>query len=156
MANPWREAYLRQARSDYETFKQLTEAHLCHRLHYLQMATEKMAKGFLCDPSGPDRPKNVHQAFSKFMRVARTIPRLSRVCGFPPSQFKMYLESLTPLAAEIEALAPTGPDHPNPEYPWEENGVVVVPVEYAFPNLSLARPKMLKMLEFIGRCFEIA
>lgn len=155
MANPWREAFLKQARSDFEAFKLLKDAHLCHRLHYLQMATEKMAKGFLCDPSRSDQPKKVHEAFGKFMRVARTMPRLARVCGCRPAQFKMYLEGLTPLAAEIERLAPTGPPHPNPEYPWEQNGVVVVPMEHTFPSLNLARPKMQKMLEFIGRCFEL-
>ena len=116
MVNPWREAYLKQARSDYEAFK----------------------------------------SFGKFMRVARTMPRLARVCGFPPAQFKMYLESLVPIAAEIEALAPTGADHPNPEYPWEQDGAVIVPTDHTFPSLNLARPKMQKMLEFIGRCFEIA
>jgi hypothetical protein len=119
------------------------------------MATEKMAKGFLCDPSHPDRPPKVHESFAKFMRVVSTMPHLARICGCHPAQFKMYLAGLTPLAAEIEGLAPTGPDHPNPEYPWDQGGTVMVPTEYEFPALNLARPKMQKMLEFIARCFEL-
>ena len=36
--------FLRQARSDYEIFESLSPCDICHRLHYLQMCMEKLAK----------------------------------------------------------------------------------------------------------------
>jgi hypothetical protein len=46
----WREAFRQQALSDYAVFRHLTrvaDIPVCHRLHYLQMATEKLAKSLL-------------------------------------------------------------------------------------------------------------
>lgn len=64
MAQDWRTAYFCQARSDYETLQLLEEAGapFCQRLHYLQMATEKLAKGFATAPGGPQQPK-VHRGY---------------------------------------------------------------------------------------------
>lgn len=46
----WRTGYLRQARADYDMLlfllKTGEEVALCQKLHYLQMTTEKLAKGF--------------------------------------------------------------------------------------------------------------
>ena len=45
----WSGAFLEQAKSDYEVFRLLNASRqsLCHRLHYMQMASEKTAKSFL-------------------------------------------------------------------------------------------------------------
>jgi hypothetical protein len=42
----WQLAFLRQARSDWETYQRIDDPTwpTCHRLHFLQMATEKLAK----------------------------------------------------------------------------------------------------------------
>jgi hypothetical protein len=47
----WRDAFLKQAHSDYSVYKKLNELRLplCHKLHYLQMATEKLAKAYQCN-----------------------------------------------------------------------------------------------------------
>ncbi len=50
----WRTANLTQARSDFEMLQTLSrqQAPPCHQLHYLQMSTEKLAKGFSTPPMG--------------------------------------------------------------------------------------------------------
>src|SRR6266540_1571915 len=144
MPNPWRAAFFKQAKSDFGTFKLLNRQHVafCHQLHYLQMATEKLAKGFLCEPSRSKPPNQVHEALLRFLRIAKTMPFLARECGYSPAQFRRFIEGLYSIAEEIEKLAPGASNRPNPEYPWEQNGNVLVPVDYPFAHLNLARPQM--------------
>jgi len=81
VADDWRTAFLLQARSDHAAFRLLLDAArndpalLCQCLHYLQMTTEKLAKGFLTPPNGP-RPPAVHHAFTRFVQTARGNDRL--------------------------------------------------------------------------------
>jgi hypothetical protein len=44
----WSDAFLTQARSDWQVFEHLYDSDFpeCHALHYLQMATEKLAKAY--------------------------------------------------------------------------------------------------------------
>jgi hypothetical protein len=42
--NTPQQLFLDQARSDYEIYEHLMRKNNCHRLHYLQMCTEKLAK----------------------------------------------------------------------------------------------------------------
>ena len=42
--NIQQQLFLDQARSDYEIYEHLWHQNTCHRLHYLQMCTEKLAK----------------------------------------------------------------------------------------------------------------
>ncbi len=153
----WRTSYLEQAKSDYAMFKMArTDVPLCQSLHYLQMTTEKMAKGFLTRPGGP-RYAKTHDAFIKFMRVARTRPEFRAASGFTDtSQFTAYVTSLLETAQQVENLSPEGDDHPNPEYPWEAGGIILVPTEYAFAGLTLENPKMIKLLQFIDDCLTLA
>ena len=142
MPHDWRSAYLTQAKSDYEILKSLiaAKAPLCHRLHYLQMTTEKLAKGRLT-PSGGARYAKTHDAFVKFVVFAKQDIAIRQACGFNRHVvYTAYINSLMPLAAEIENLSPEGFDHPNPEYPWEAGGIILVPVEHAFANLDFEKP----------------
>ncbi|MBW3623676.1 MAG: hypothetical protein KY468_09750 [Armatimonadetes bacterium] len=158
MARDWRSAFFQQARSDYEVFHVLRkeDAPFSHQLHYLQVATEKMSKGFAASVGGP-RPPRTHHTFVTFMRIARGMPNLRHACGFQQADpYRAYIDSLLPVAHLIENLAPVGElDRPNPEYPWEQGDEVAVPVEYPFPDLDFKLPRMMKMLNFIDRCFEI-
>jgi hypothetical protein len=79
----WRTAYLTQAKSDYAMLLKLIreEAPLCHRLHYLQMTTEKMAKGFLTKKGGP-RYAKTHDAFAKFVKIAGERPEFCAASHF--------------------------------------------------------------------------
>lgn len=161
MAVDWRAAYFQQAYSDYEMLLKLLadeNAPLCQTLHYLQMTTEKLAKSFLTQPGGPRHPKT-HDAFARFVvKFARFDKDLQSACGFTDvRQYSMYLDGLCDLAQRVENLSPEGDDHPNPEYPWEQNGVVIVPLTYPFPDLDLRQqsPKMAKLLKFIASCFTV-
>lgn len=161
MAVDWRAAYFQQAQSDYAMLLKLLadeNVPLCQNLHYLQMTTEKLAKGFLIPPGGSRYPKT-HDAFGRFVkRFAKLNPDLQRACGFTNvRQYTMYLEGLRDLAQKVEDLSPEGDDHPNPEYPWEQNGVIIVPITYPFPGLDLRQqsPKMAKLLKFIAACFTV-
>lgn len=49
LRNRWARAYVAQARSDWQLFERLREmesVEMCHHLHYLQMACEKLAKAY--------------------------------------------------------------------------------------------------------------
>ena len=156
MAWDWRSSYLEQAKSDYTMFKSIDQAPLCHRLHYLQMTTEKLAKGFLTQPGGV-RYGKTHDAFVKFMRVAKGRPEFQSAAGFEQSsRFVAFVEGLLGTAQEVENLSPDGGDHPNPEYPWEVGGTIYLPTEYPFPGLVLTNPKMIKLIQFVDDCLKIA
>jgi hypothetical protein len=158
MPHDWRSATLLQARSDYDMLRRLLgdeDVPICQTLHCLQMTTEKLAKGFLTR-SGQRYP-NTHDAFAKFVRVAKGLPEFRIACGFHQAdQFRRYMESLQPLAQAVENLSPDGGDHPNPEYPWESSGTIIAPMEHSFAGFSLQSPAMLKLLTFIETCFKLA
>ncbi len=158
----WRTALFEQARSDYEMVKLLSRnnAPLCHQLHFLQMATEKLAKGFGTPRGGPQPPK-VHRAFVRLMRSVKGDPHLQRACNCGPGQIDAYIASLLPVARLIEDLAPAiANDGPNPEYPWQASsgvipGGVIAPINYPFPALQFSSRGMVNMLTFLDRCFQI-
>lgn len=140
----WAEAFRRQAASDYQVFKQFSAAGsrvaVCHRLHFLQMATEKLAKSFLVGDSS-EPPRQTHQALVTFLRVVSSRPeiRVRLKFGNDPKQFRAYINKLVPLAARIEDLAPAGgkTGRSNPEYPWlNSQQQVVCPADYRFPEFA--------------------
>lgn len=129
---------------------------LCHQLHYLQMASEKLAKAYLCDPVNK-RPPQVHDVLVRFLRKARSRREFVRASRMTQAQFRSFVDGLLPLADAIEKLAPAGgPDKPNAEYPWQAAGSVVCPLDYTYPSLSLKTPKMRGLLKFITICLNIA
>lgn len=158
MAGSWSQAFYRQARSDYEMYLLLNRegAPACHRLHYLQMCTEKLAKSYQSDPRTNSRPVRSHHAFVRFMQLVKSRPEFRRRYGRSNDQFVAMIDSLLPLSRRIEELAPAGDqDAPNPEYPWEDGDTVRVPVEEAFANIDFTSPQMIKLLRFIDVCFEL-
>jgi hypothetical protein len=139
----WRQAYFCQARSDYDVFRTLNDQRqpLCHKLHYLQMASEKLAKGFLCDPNGANPHRRTHYAFVNFLKVSKGRPDLRNRLGYGHNYkaYSAYIDSLLPLAERIEKLAPVGGDFDtmNPEYPWiDARGDVICPANYNFPDFG--------------------
>ena len=60
--------YLTQARSDFRALRTLKGADACHQIHYLQMATEKLAKAYFWRAGKP--LKKQHDFFVKFLRAA--------------------------------------------------------------------------------------
>ena len=158
----WAEAFRRQAASDYQVFKQFSgsgsQVAACHQLHFLQMATEKLAKSFLIGNSS-EPPKQTHQALVTFLRIVSSRPeiRVRLKFGNDPKQFRAYIDKLLPLAARIEGLAPAGgkTGRVNPEYPWlNPLQKVVCPADYRFPEF--APNEITRIATFIESLLRIA
>jgi len=154
----WRDAYFLQARSDYDAFKELNKPGLplCHRLHYLQMAAEKLAKAYL-SPSNGDPPKKGHLRLGTLLKVIKGRPEIRRNLGFGTNHhaFCSYVDSLTPFAGQIELLAPVGTDdrRMNAEYPWvDPTGQVVHPAIYGFPEFP--KTELVKFQNFLSSLFR--
>ncbi|MFH0825101.1 MAG: hypothetical protein V2B18_20305 [Pseudomonadota bacterium] len=138
----WRAAFFSQAWSDFNLFKDLNrpDVPLCHRLHYLQMATEKLAKGFLCSRKR-DPPPPRHAVFVKFLELSkrRSVWRSKLGYGQNGRAYAAYVDSLIPCAKKIEDLAPEGGKlgKVNPEYPWiDASGTVQCPISYPFAEFD--------------------
>lgn len=168
MPQNWRMAFYLQARSDFNVIVHLNNMqHVehCHRIHYLQMTTEKMAKAFLATSN--QQPKPRHEAFIEFLRTEKLTQRIRPLVKIrASSQYRAYIDSLLSIAERIEQLAPKGRSHqPNPEYPWQSRipdphnvnryiNSICVPAEYSFPELNMKDIKFIKLLEFIQACMN--
>lgn len=155
----WRRAFLEQAKSDYSLFTELNQTRKarCHQLHYLQMATEKLAKAFLCDRDGRP-PRKSHLAFTRFLKISKGRPDIRRKLGYASNYlgYCTYVDNLLPAAAKVEALAPTATDtdKPNPEYPWQQTTrEVVPPVNYGFREFS--RVELIHLQTFVNNLLRI-
>jgi len=163
----WRTGLLAQARSDYRLFRHLhnlpNPTEQCHRLRYLQMATEKLAKGLMSDSKMP--PALSHKAFATFVKQAHKVASVCRECGFDSDEkgFMRYLQDVIPIAEAIEDLVPKGVAAPNAEYPWEERRLdesksirvtVKVPADHSWPEWDARLPGVAKLMEFLEGCFR--
>lgn len=72
--------YHAQARSDFEIFHFLEGKHACHRLHYLQMCTEKLGKAYFYGSKPP--PGKVHTGFVKFLKHLSAKKNIWKALGF--------------------------------------------------------------------------
>lgn len=158
----WHEAYLAQARSDYAILKRLDapEVECCHRLHYLQMVTEKLAKAMLTPPRCAEPAPMTHTAFVRMLQVLKIRPEIRRQLGFRDAKvFKNYVDSLLDAAAKIEHLSPdqAGLTRPNPEYPWQTQpgGEVQSPADYAFAEFGPRDPRMIKIDRLLNTLLRI-
>jgi len=126
------EAYLRQARSDFAVFVRLramdrAAAPECHPLHYLQMATEKLAKAVLL-ASQRTFDRFSHVAFSDLPDVL-TRRNVAAVLGYRNFKaYRQFLRRSAPIFRAIEQLSPasagaSGREGPNTEYPWPGRGI---------------------------------
>ena len=149
------EAFLRQAASDFSIYERLEQQRqyvpLCHRLHYLQMATEKLAKAAALR-GDPDADIYNHIAFTKpkfWQAIERQAPVIADGLGYSPAALRKSLVAMRPLSHEIENLSPDVMNRrhgskgvtPNAEYPWEgrdSNGALtwLAPADHDFPELS--------------------
>lgn len=160
----WSEAFLAQAKSDWQVYEHLekTAFSKCHALHYLQMATEKLAKAYLL--KGRTDIKNVrstHQALTRYLQDLSRNKRLQRVMGMASKPLRMHVQQLLPLAYKIEKLAPAlAGEGPNPEYPWEvPKGVLHIPANHEFAlGKALRQPRghnLIKLIRMALQKFDI-
>ncbi len=155
----WSEAYRRQAVSDYEVLIILESVKVpyCHKLRYMQMCTEKLAKCFLSVLSGKERQPNTHERLVKFVLATRYYPKLYQYMNFKKKDaYWNYLDAwILPVAKALEDHYPSGKDdRPNTEYPWEMGDNVIIPSEYKFPGLSETNRKVVAFWNYIRSCFR--
>jgi hypothetical protein len=147
-SNDWAAAYARQANADFDTWEELQaskEVPECHKLLFLQMACEKLAKAHLCGKGSDPKGLQASHAY-----IAKTIPIivLQQISSSSPTPKKLRFvaKRAKHLAAEIELLAPAvrrgGQRLDNCEYPWEDAaGEVHVPLDWTFtPSTLLTEP----------------
>lgn len=151
----WDNAYLSQARSDWETYQVMVKnaCSACHQLHYLQMTTEKLGKAALLRSGIPlDNVRGTHRAFVRFLQLSSRSRTLQGEFRMNARQLQAYIQGLLPIADQIERLAPAlAQNGPNAEYPWEvPTGQVLIPASYSFPvALNLRERNGRKFLQFI-------
>jgi hypothetical protein len=127
--------FLSQARSDYEIYGSLARRDVCHRLHYLQMCTEKLSKVWFWRLMSP--PTGGHSTFEPFLRALTSSGRADfhQMFGYTSARrFALQWPAIQDLALKIQNLAP-GPVNPNPEYPWPRNQPTDGPLNH--PSLVL-------------------
>jgi hypothetical protein len=128
--------FLVQARSAFSVYNSLTSnksIHHCHAIHYLQMATELLAKahgwGF-----GP--VEKSHDMLVPFLQGLANNRKARNQLGFrhQKENWKHTIKKLIPIAEELQGMAPaSAKDGPNPEYPWPPKAPANAPAEFAFP-----------------------
>jgi hypothetical protein len=153
----WKAAFLVQARSEDLIRRRLDDPAVepSHRLHYLQMVTEKLAKGLLATDADSGPPTPVHRAFVRLLQTLKDRSDIRRRLGFSDRvSFRRFIVSLLSTAEQIENLAPSAPGftRPNPEYPWLDpaTGQVQAPCDYLFPLLNPRNRKMIQLESLIG------
>ncbi len=138
--NTYQRLWWDQARSDHSILELLRHrsASPCQQLHYLQMVTEKLGKAYFWRNGRP--PRKSHASFVRFLQALddRSDPnglRIAQLLGFARAKdFENWIPTITPLAYELERLAPAlaGDTGPNPEYPWPRKAPTHAPVNYHF------------------------
>lgn len=133
--------YAKQALSDLEARNALAKAkaHKCHRLHFLQMAAEKICKAHMIREDRRDREIKSHAC------VQKNLPQIARNLyadiNASNKTIRRKIAVVKHFANEIELLAPAcdlvGHRKDNSEYPWDDgSGRICVPCEYSFPNID--------------------
>jgi len=137
--NSYQKLWWEQARSDHKALAVVLRDGMapCHALHYLQMATEKLAKAYLWRSGSP--PPKSHAGFAKFLRLLgstgkRHRQRVAKAFSFRRfADFQNWINAVIPIANELENLAPSlANDGPNPEYPWPHSRPHSAPVYHDF------------------------
>jgi hypothetical protein len=117
--------------------------HVCQRLQFLQMASEKICKAhaLLVEVNTLESVTSEHSYIKKFLakildhELLAIYPTNRTQCKLLASRFKL-------LGVEIEALCPAinrvlRPD--NCEYPWESGETVLSPLDWKFESLEFLR-----------------
>lgn len=136
----WADAFHAQARSDWAVYEQLGVASLpaCHRLHYLQMACEKLAKAYRLRGTEADEEelRKHHVGFVSSINTWMRSPAIRERYPGREAQREKVARQVAAVARLIEGLAPAADRGNTPEdveYPWRDGARVVVPCNFTFP-----------------------
>ena len=157
------ELFLAQSRSDFRMFRRLDNIEIepCDPLHYLQMATEKLAKADYLRSGQSTRLS--HLGFVRFLRmfINRSGVAIKRIAPLfhirSVDGFLALIRSFLPLAHSLESLAPAiaGMAGPNPEYPWPSDAPTETPCDYPWPLWDeLRQGRGRQLVEFVGRSLD--
>jgi hypothetical protein len=151
------DAYAEQSRSDFLMYDVvLKDTEECHRLHYLQMACEKIAKAYRLRDTQSFSQEDLysHVVFSKFITNYLKSPGIKRRYHQQESRRRQIERYAHTLSVEIETLAPAVARDITPanaEYPWLIGETVSVPCRHHYPVWTrLAEPvgkEFLKLIE---------
>jgi hypothetical protein len=155
----WYYAYLSQAWSDFQVFDELNKSRHpnCHKLHYQQMATEKLGKAGEMEIMGNSPPRMRHDYFVRFLQRTKVYPLWKKRLGFAQNKrgYAVYIDGILPIADKIEKLAPavSGPHQPNAEYPWSPcAGDIRCPADYDFSEIK--RHELGKIIALVTSLFR--
>lgn len=143
----WARGFHRQARSDWALMQRLRETDgvaRCHPWHYLQMASEKIAKAYrlLIPNADEEELRSRHVGFERFIASVIESPAFAQRFRVRASQLQFIRRRLRAIAREIEGLAPAvdrGANPENVEYPWAVGDRVIAPCEYDFARMTVLR-----------------
>jgi hypothetical protein len=128
-------------------------------LHYLQMATEKLAKAyrFRDTATSIETLLTRHTGFPEFFNAFLLSPSMRTEYEGRSGQLRKIREDCGHFARAVEQLAPAvdREQHPaNAEYPWCAGGRIVTPVRYGYPEIPLLKEaRGRSFLNFIERAF---
>jgi len=161
----WARGYARQALSDLRVREALVDPKLkvekCHRLHYLQMAAEKVCKAHLM--AAADGLDHVIEIRKSHAYIAGSLPAIARQYYARINQnneiSRWEISEIKRLAREIQMLAPAckGEEirEDNSEYPWEDGkGNICIPCQYNFPNIDDGNRAIVRLISLIRTAAE--
>ena len=116
----------------------MPEAEECHRLHFLQMACEKIAKAYRLRDAETFTTNDLysHVAFSKFILYFLRTQQLKERYRAQEAKRRQMERYARILAIEIEKLAPAVDRDQTPEnaeYPWIIGETIFVPCRHRYP-----------------------
>lgn len=163
------EAFAAQGRSDWAVYQHLSTLTYpslpwCHALHYLQMATEKIAKAYRIRDTNANVEDVVkhHAGFEEFINSFFRSRQIKEEFEGKDAALQTLQKNAGALAREIEKLAPAidRPASPeNAEYPWERDGQVFRPCSFGYPSLAMLKQPggraIMNMIERSFRDFEV-
>lgn len=157
----WKQAFYRQALSDFEHYKDLSanknSVPLCYQLQVFLFAMEKLAKAWISQAGSP--PPAKHPCIATFLIQTVSIPRFREEMNFQKyNSYKSYIDSIMPVAGKLDQLHPTSEGLLNTEYPWEDNGSIIVPSTYHFNEIVDAsnNTPWVKFVGFAHNAFRVS
>lgn len=160
--NSYQDLWWQQAQSDHQVFLLVRRQGMaeCHCLHYLQMATEKIAKAYFWRSGAP--PPRSHAGFVQFLRFLGQVrgddrERIADLFAFRRfTDFQNWIRTVLPIAYDLERLTPDlAHDGPNPEYPWPHAAPVLAPACYDFQAwTSLTRGQRRELMRVVRIAIE--
>ena len=159
----WADAYYRQARSDWRLFEELRvrkDVERAHALHYLQMATEKLAKAYRFRDTRTKEEDllSSHVGFERFLRLFLGSADVVRRYAGRNAQLLRVRRECCHVARAVETLTPSVDPEASPvnaEYPWADGERVVAPVDHTFSQVDFSKlPGGRLFLTVVSAAFE--